>query len=154
MSTHSLDNQMDERLVNKVAELERQLREIRTLQAQGQDAINVQVSDYYWFDLVLNNNQGGYMTFTFDNPEAARVFATFEYTAGQFVSLDLYDTIGTPSNNLADLWDIWHYTSANLSTDSTIKERILLRNRTGSTQTVRVFGRWRYVINSGSGSVA
>ena len=153
MATHALDTQLDEKLVNRIAEMERQLREMRTLQYQGADAVNLTLDSGGWVTQELANNQAAIVMYTLANPEGKRVFGVFEYDICQ----DSYATanlIKSVDNNYADYWDIHHHTSAGLTDTNNLVERILVRNRTGSTKTFVMYGTWRYVVSTGESSTS
>ena len=153
MSANNLDRQPEERLITEIKELKRQVGELRTLQSQGADAVNLTLDSGGWVTQELANNQAAIVMYTLANPEGKRVFGVFEYDICQ----DSYATanlIKSADNNYADYWDIHHHTSAGLTDANNLVERILVRNRTGSTKTFVMYGTWRYVVSTGESSTS
>jgi len=77
MSTHALDNQMNERIINKLEQHDRQLREQRTLQLQGEDTIQVgyTADSVYAFTVAPNTGLIGTFlcTLQYNSPDAESV---------------------------------------------------------------------------------
>lgn len=96
MSTHALDNQLPERLINKVAELERQLRELRTLQLNSANAIQiVGVPDDY-MDIDDIAAAGQELTYNFQIFPAGNILTNWDLYFTVYV--DLPDP-PTPNNS-------------------------------------------------------
>ncbi len=77
MATHALDNQMDEKLVKTVAEHDRLLRESRTTQTQGENAIQIGYTPdaVFTYNVAPNSGLIGTFIFTLQNqsPDAGSV---------------------------------------------------------------------------------
>lgn len=153
MSANNLDRQTEERLITEIKDLKRQVSELRTLQSQGADAVNLTLDSGGWVSQELANNQASIVTYTLANPDGKRIFGSFEFDVCQD-SYALANLIKSGDNNYADYWDIHHHTSAGLTDTFDLVERILVRNRTGSTKTFVMYGTWRYVVSSGESSTS
>jgi hypothetical protein len=153
MSSHALDNQMDERIFKELEELKKQLRDIRTTQAQGADAVNLTITGVYTVEFELLADQGAVPYFTLENEDGRSLFSVFEYDVC-IGSWSEANVLKNPANNLADIWEVKHHTSYAFSNaaGSKVQERFTVRNFSGATNTVIIKGRWRYLVSSGSGS--
>ncbi len=72
MATHALDNQLQEKLLNKIEEHDRLLRESRTTQTQGENAIQIGYTPdpVHTINVAPNSGLIGTLIFTLQNPSA------------------------------------------------------------------------------------
>ncbi len=151
MSGHLLDQQPEERLFTQIKELQDQIKELRTLQTQGNDALNLQLSGtttLYWPALV--NNQEGFVSFTLSNGVGKRLFG--------FPNITFYEGSVAPGNEIGHgnardggyVWSTW--TDWGDTDNNNVVGRAVVINKTGSTQVIYVACNWRYLVSSGSGT--
>lgn len=152
MSGHLLDQQPEERLFTQIKELQDQIKELRTLQLQGTDAVNIAVtSNYTATKTGLVSGGGTVFTYTLTPAVAKILISTFHFT--------LYETSVATANviNGTDVrsynydWRWWR--DWGQSDNNNVKDYVWVRNNTGSTQTVVMRANWRYIINGGTAGV-
>ncbi len=153
MSGHLLEQQPEERLFTQIKELQDQIKELRTLQSQGNDAVNLQLSGtttLYWSGLLTT--QEGFVAFTLSNPGNKRLFG--------FANITFYEGSVAAGNevghgNVRDagyVWSMW--TDWGDTDNNNIVARAVIINKTGSTKVIYVSCNWRYLVSSGSGTGA
>jgi hypothetical protein len=155
MSSHSLDNQMNERLVNEVAELRRQFKEIRTLQTQGEDAIQIGYTPDTLYTITMAPNTGLIGTFLFvleydTPPSESVVFGDVDIAVN--VNTDTYDPVNTLSayygglkvEVINDLYLEQAYYNVE-GYHPVVKVIRLYTTASSTTKTFYIHARWRYV---------
>lgn len=151
MADHGLDYQPEERLIAKINDLQQQLGELRTLQLQGSNAINISVSSNYSADAIgLLNNQVALFRYSYDPGIAQILFTTFHFTLYQGTA-----TTGNEINTTYAAYYDWHWwRDWGDSNNQNVKDYVWVRNKTGSTQDVLMRGNWRYIVNNGTGGIS
>ncbi len=151
MASHTLDQQPSERLFTEIADLRRQLSEMRTLQLQGATAVNLQVSTTYGTSHELPPNTYGLWNFLFSNPDNRRLFGTFEFTMWEGTAA-AGNEIGRGTTRDGNFrWSYWRDMQA--SDGNNLRDYVWVVNVGPDTKIVHVIGRWRYLVSGGTGSV-
>jgi hypothetical protein len=155
MADHSLDRQIGiDRLADDINTLKQQLSEMRTLQLQGANAVNLQSFPYN--NIALPITAGGiyFINFYLDADSGGKVFAApAEWTFYQGTRDHANDLINTSSNSYVLNWDVRVFRSTYLSDGNNVVDTVLVKNLTGGTLTFVMDVSWRYIIDSASGSL-
>lgn len=149
MSTHSLDNQLEERLFKKIADLEQQVREVRTLQLQGTTAVGLAFTDFQLKAITVADGAVGAVSFTLTNSGSNPLFA--------IPFLSVYETTATAGNeigvglardaNYRVVINPFNYESVS---SSSLTAKVSVTNNTGSSKTIGAICKWLYIINGGT----
>jgi hypothetical protein len=146
---HSLDRQPGvERLADDIRRLKQEISELRTLQLQGNSALNLQLSATATASQTVANGAVGVFYYHLINDQNKRLFgfatmsmyqgsvaAANEIGAGNAAIDAGYDVCFNPSNwGVTDNNDLWAVA--------------WVRNKTGSPQTILFRGNWRYLVSS------
>ncbi len=151
MSSHALDSQMEERLVDTVTRLERQLKELRTLQNQGQDAVNLQVSNAVTISNTFSPGDRVFFVYRFDNPQNKQLFSNFEFSLYEG-TIAAGNELGNGLNIYGNNWK-WSWWRSQWDSDgNNQRDWVEITNTSGSTLTLHGVGQWRYLVSSGVGS--
>lgn len=153
MASHDLEHQPNERLITEIANLKKQVSELRTLQLQGTAATNMTASGVYQ-SIAPATVDGSATLFRFNitSVEKKMIFAHFYFT--------LWEDSEAPANVIGDAnilqygYRVYHRTewsTINLPvTGYNQSEYIWVENHRGATHDIIVKGEWRYIVNGGS----
>lgn len=146
MATHNLDHQPNELLITEIADLKKQVSEMRTLQLQGSAAINF--TRYARLDqsITLSANSGGYLVFQVVNTDGKSLFTMIENSYYQDVE-DTDHEIGWVTNDYRDKWDIEIQCVTDESTASDIRYRLYMFNHDTSSHTFYWHSRLRVIVS-------
>jgi hypothetical protein len=113
MSANILDQQPDQRLFTEHNEMKRQISEMRTIQLQGRDAVNLQNSGNYFGIPAGGGNitANTYLVFMFvlTNADDKQLFGTFHFTMYEDTAATVGKEIGYGSNSTIDNHWEWKY---------------------------------------------
>ncbi len=155
MSSHALDNQMEERLFKELIDLKQQVRDLRTLQVQGESAIQIGYTADTVHTISLAPNSGLIGTFLFvlkyDQPTPTSVvFGDVDIAVNK--DTDIFDS----TNNLSAYYgglkvevinDLYlegaHYNV--LGYHPIVKVVRLSTFASSNVSTFYIHSRWRYV---------
>jgi hypothetical protein len=160
MSSHALDNQLNERLFKELEEVKKQLRDLRTLQTQGGNAVNDAVESYVNLNLSpttgataagITNNNVALFRFRFTNSESNLVFSNFYFSLyqGSVAAGNLITAGGV--NILNYDWYWWRDEYDSLADgNNRATDYVYVRNRSGATQTIICRAYYRYIVSAGT----
>lgn len=159
MASHDLSHQPDERLVTEIANLKRQLSEMRTLQIQGSSAVGMAATGVYIATATaLINGGAAAFHFALANSQQKMVFATFSYALYQDTAIAA-NVIDGP-NTLGYGYTTRHHTdwqdmsTTFLTQGYTQHERVWVENYTGISHDIIMRAEWRYIVNGGAVTVS
>ena len=148
MADHSLDRQVGiDRLANDINTLKQQLSELRTLQQQGNDALNLQLSATASNSTSLANGASVAFTMTLTNASGKRLFGI------PFVTLYEGSVAGGNEIGYGNARDA-SYRVVSIALDwgttdnNNLITKVSITNNTGSTQTILFRGNWRFLVNA------
>ena len=157
MSDHGLENQPNQFLVTKVKQLEGDIKELRTIQVQGNNALNLGTS--IWSNAPISCPPGlNWVYAKYYNSQGNPVFGNLEFT--------FYEGSVSPANIVDPFypttwghWDIrwWcdyadSYTSGdqNYGPMTALVYHFAINNLTAGTLTIVFTGRMRVIASSGT----
>lgn len=160
MASHNLEQQPEERLFTEIADLRRQLTELRTLQQQGHRALQIKISPPYQAQQVtLPPNESinfvASLSWTTPPPSGNVLLAEYEFA----LFINTVDTNGIVSSQFAtnsqltwnhwrDLWlpDIY----AGMGNGSyPVTDIVRVTNVSAADKNVHFRSRWRYLVVQG-----
>lgn len=143
MSGHLLDQQPEERLFTQIKELQDQIKELRTVQAQGLNtisgALNMSRTGTYSGSQTFSANSGGYFRFVATHSPIA--FPIIEETFYEDTDNDATKALGSNLNNFKDHWEIDRWPDLSLSTDSSLAFKFYVFNKDTVSHTI--YGHWK-----------
>jgi hypothetical protein len=152
MSANILDQQPNQRLFTKVNDLERQLSELRTLQQQGRNAVNLQNSGDYTASWTAAVNTYYVITFHFQNLDNKQLFGTFEFTPYQDTTANSAKALWRGDVSLDSNWKIFWYRDKEASDGNDLWDYVYVSHSAASPLPITLVGRWRFIVSSGTGS--
>lgn len=153
MADHSLDREPEKRIFTEIADLKRQVQEIRTLQQAGADTVNLQTSADYTITFAFTAGLTADFLYTFTNSGGRKLFTTFEFTLYEGASAVSGNELGNGLNAFQSHWQWSHWRSKWDSDGNNVKDWVAIKNITGGSLTLTMVGSWRYIVSSAAGSV-
>lgn len=151
MSTHTLDTQLPERLLKKIADMEKKIRELRTLQLQGQNALQFNTSSTVSSSTTISI-AGDMASFrmTLESVSGARIFGIpcMSLYGNSVADGNLLGVGGIQDPN----WEATYRVDERNTTDSRLVAFATARDR-GPTGTIHFRGFWIYLIEDGTTEV-
>ena len=145
MSDHGLEQQLEEKITTRLNEHERQIREMRTVQLQGNDALNLQLSNYSTTNFSLLNNGVNSFILSLNNTDNKVLFG--------FPDMTIYEGTAIAGNRIGagyarDANYLVHRSEHDyfLNNNANLYAVISVTNKTGATQTITFEGRWRFLV--------
>jgi len=151
MADHSLDRQPGiDRLASDINTLKQQLSELRTLQLQGSNALQPAVSPTFTASAPVNNLNSALFIYTYTPTNGLPLITSFHFTMYEGTIASGNEITGPLPRGDNYTWKWWRDWSR---TDNlNVKDFVLIKNNTGSTQTICMSGNWRYFVTGGAGS--
>ena len=147
---HNLDRQPGtDRLASDIKDIKRQFMEFRTIQPQGNAALNIAVSPTYTSTSTpLPTGEATVFTFTFTPTAGNAALTTFHFTLYEGSVATGNEINGFTLRSYNYDWRWWRDWGA---TDNVnVKDYVWVRNNTGSTQMIIMKANWRYVVGGGT----
>lgn len=157
MSGHLLEQQPEERLFTQIKELQDQIKELRTIQAQGSDAVNMKSTGSYTASQTVPAGNAAAFGFHLNITGAAIIFCVFSYSLYEGAVTDEAHLIGGLNTlGYGYKWTQWRdWGEANLTGHAyNVSERVWLENNNATAKLITMKGEWRYIVNGGTVSTA
>jgi hypothetical protein len=151
MSTNVSKQRPEKDYFARLSALESRVQQMRTTQAQGADAVNLQTSADCTLPFTFSAGGGANFLYTFSNADNRKLFGTFEFTLYQG-SIAPGNEVGNGLNVFDFNWDFRYWRSKWDSDGNNLKEWVKIKNISAGTLDLIMVGSWRFILSSGAGS--